>query len=503
MKRLLTISIFICLTLPLLAVRGKTQHNHSHPCIPTAETTRGKVIRKVLNEPYTNWDPRKTYRVPVLLMSFDDLDFSIPDPLSFYDRLFNQTGINAGGGPGSVADYFRDQSAGQFNVRFDIVGPIRSPYSHDKCGDYGRIAFEDIVEKSDSQLNYADYDWDGDGDAEAAIIIYAGYGGNDAEEDCIWPNTDNLYVTLDGVDVYAYSASPELWSDDTSCGIGTVCHEFSHVLGIPDFYPTSGTEFSVLDEWDLMDGGNYSGKGWCPPNYSAHERMYLNWLTPEELTTSTKITDMPSFNSSGKAYRIVNEAKPTEYYLLENRQWEGWDMMLPSHGLLITHVDFNKMSWIDNIVNINKNHHRLEFFCADNHDFNYYDKVIGRENVYDEDGRSLRMRHTSYPYTNEEGITNNALTDTSTPAAKLFNARKDGILLMGQPITDITEDNGKISFRFTDAATGIVDTQAEASATTVYDLLGRKTAQSEMKSGYIYIIRYSNGETKKVKYNSR
>lgn len=440
-----------------LAAHAARQRTHSKSNGTDHRITRGAAVHRTLSKPFKSWDPEKTYRVPVILMSFADCDFSCENPQQFYDRIFNESGYNLGAGPGCVADYFRDQSRGQFNVVFDVVDPIKLTHQQkDKNGsNFGSTQIRDAIETADEQLNYADYDWDGDGKAETVVIVYAGYGGNEDEDaayGCIWPNTNNLYFSLDGVKIGGYSASPELWTENTSCGIGTICHEFCHVLGLPDLYPTSGDEFSVLDEWDLMDGGNYADNGWCPPNLSIHEREYLGWQTPEDLTEAKDITDMPSFESTGKAYRIVNDAHPSEYYLLENRQWEGWDFMLPNHGLLITHVDFYEDVWQGNYVNRIAKQHRLEYFHADNLDYNWYEEWLGDKSPYGADRRNLRLQNTSYPYIDAEGLHHDALTDWSVPAAIIFNKRDDGKLLMGKSITAIRETDGLISFSFKDTS---------------------------------------------------
>ena len=465
-------------------------------------TTRSATVRRSLSEPYTSWDPQKIYRVPVILMSFADCDFSAEHDQAFYNDLFNKSGFNLGLGPGCVADYFRDQSLGQFNVRFDVVGPIKltSNQKSKNSNNFGTSQLREAIIQADDQFNYADYDWDGGKRVEAVIIVYAGYGGNedvDAADGCIWPNTDNLYFSLDGVGIGGYSASPELWTENTSCGIGTICHEFCHILGLPDLYPTSGSEFSVVDEWDLMDGGNYADNGWCPPNLSIHEREFLGWQTPEDLTDVKTITDMPSYESSGKAYRIVNDAHPDEYYLLENRQWEGWDFMLPNHGLLITHVDFDENMWRGNYVNSTKSHHRLEYFHADNLDFNYYEELYGGDTAQrGSDGRNLRLKNTTYPYVDAEGISHDSLTDTSVPAAIIFNPRADGVKLMGKSVTDIREEGGHISFHFTDTSTGIATISTDIRPVAYYDLWGSKLPVPPVKG--LYIIRYNDGSTKKA-----
>ena len=245
-----------------------------------------------------------------------------------------------------------------------------------------------------------------------------------------------------------------------------------------------------------MDGGNYADDGWCPPNLSTQERAYLGWSYPEDLTDAKTITDMPSYDKSGKCYRIVNDAHPDEYYLLENRQWEGWDFMLPNHGLLITHVDFSESIWRSNTVNSSARHHRLEHFRADNHDYDYYDDLIGDDYPYGDDGRSKRLKFTSYPYIDPEGVNHDALTDTSVPAATIFNKRADGVSLMGKSITDIREEDGRISFNFTPSSTGIVSLSVDIRPVAWYDLQGRQLPEAPANG--LYIVKYSDGSTHKV-----
>ena len=451
--------------------------------------------------PEAPWDDHKTYRIPVVLFSFADCDFSWDDPREFYDRMFNEQGYNLGVGPGCVADYFRAQSNGLFNVQFDIIGPVKlstKQKSSNNSENKGGSQIYAAVKAADELVDFSVYDWDGKGSVHAVILIYAGYGGNESKDivkGCIWPNTGYSFAKVDGVSVRYYSASNELWSNNQSAGIGTIIHEYCHTFGIPDLYPTAGEEYSVVDEWDLMDGGNYSGDGWCPVNLSCHERELLNWQTPVDLTTSRDVTDMPAFDQSGLAYRIVNDAYSDEFYLLENRQQVGWDLMLPGHGLVVAHVDYNYTAWIGNDVNSVLNHHRYDLFHADGLDFNYYQGIYGKKNRYNEDGRSIRLQYTAYPYTDSLGVVHDALTDTTTPAAALYHARSDGSLFMGKPITQIRENNGLISFHFSDSPDAITTVSPEAIPVAIYDLQGHLVTTP---SRGIYIIRYSDGTIKKV-----
>ena len=458
--------------------------------------------------PKNPWDGNQTYRVPVILFSFADCDFTSEHSKQFYERLFNEPGFNLGNGPGCVADYYRSQSQGLFNVQFDIFGPVKlsSKQKSESGSNHGTAQFSEALEAADPLVNFADYVWAGETRVPTVIFIYAGYGGNEKAEvatGCIHPNTGYLSQRADGVQISCYSSSAELWSNNVSCGIGTICHEYCHTFGLLDFYPVYGDEYSVLDEWDLMDGGCFTDDGWCPPNLSIYEREQMKWAAPVDLTSSTHVAAMPSFDSSGLAYRIVNDDHLSEYYLLENRQQVGWDKMLPGHGLLVAHVDDMPNTWI--YVNNDPSHHCYEYFHADGHDFNYYESVYGRKNVYAADGRSIRLQHSAYPYIDSLGVVHDALTDTTSPAATLFYPR-NGRKLMGKPITQIQENDGLISFQFSDGPDAIAALPSDAVPVAIYDLQGNVLNSSNSlnslnslnsSSPRIFIIRFSDGTTKK------
>ena len=489
---------------PAFAAEYKT-HRMRDGSVLTFE--RHRAIQHIGVMPDEPWDANKVYRVPVILFSFADCDFSWDDPHEYYDRVFNEKGYNPGGGPGCVADYFRDQSHGLFNAQFDIIGPVKLTKNQKSTSSnnyYGDSHFIEALRAVDDQVDFSVYDWEGKGHVTAVIFVYAGYGGNENTEEkgnitsgCIWPSTGYWGMTVDNVRVLYYSASNELWSNDQSAGIGTICHEYCHTFGLPDLYPTKGSEYSVVDEWDLMDGGNFSGDGWFPVNLSIHEREQLKWATSVDLTASTDITDMPAFDQSGLAYRIVNDAHPSEFYLLENRQQVGWDWMLPGHGLVVAHVDYDYYAWSGNTVNANSTHH-YELIHADGHDFNYYKQLFGgTENRYSDDGRTLRLQHSAYPYTDSLGVVHDALTDTTTPAAVLYHPNSDGRLFMGKPITQIRETDGRISFRFSVTPDAIATLPADAAPVAVYSLQGRLVKNP---SHGIFIVKYADGTVRKVKY---
>jgi hypothetical protein len=227
-----------------------------------------------------------------------------------------------------------------------------------------------------------------------------------------------------------------------------------------------------------MDDGNYNYNGYCPPNYSAHERMILGWLDIKELTEPASITNMPALGDEPVAYMIRNDAYPNEYYILENRQQQGWDKYLPGSGLVIFHIDYDEHVWKYEYPNTYTDN-RYSIFPANG--MNYTAMGSG----------------WAYPYGEKDSLTNK-----SNPAATLRHAAQDGTKLMSKPITNIRVDNGLVSFDFMGGNNSQTAIQSQTSnlkpqIKEVYDLSGRQIPQGAMGTG-IYIIKYANGQTKKV-----
>lgn len=465
-------------------------HAQRRDCIQRSATMRASSER-MLPAPYV-FDPQKTYRVPVVLFSFSDLDFSMDNPAEYYDRLFNEKGFNEGMGPGCVADYFRDQSAGCLNLKFDIYGPVkidkgaRSHYYNDTgSGDMTKV-LQLLPETTNADFSV--YDWNGDGKANEVIFVAAGLMGNSINgNNYLGPSS--FFQIPDtklpgGIDYFFYSLVCERIYGDHLSGIGTIVHEFSHSLGLPDLYPIgSGTAFSTVDEWDLMDGGNITNYGWCPPSLSAMERMYLGWAMPEELTEPVTIEGMKPLSEGGKTYLVRSTGNSNEYYLLENHRQTGWDYGCPGNGMLIFHVDFDTDAWIDNRVNTSDRHYRYGLFHASNMNFRAWcPKNNGTDLTRWTEDNWLRSRYlstSSYPYTDPTTLAvNNSLTDESSPAATLFTPAADGRGFMGKSITNIQlAADGTISFDFmkgTDTSVHSLQAQGHNTAAPIYDLQGRR-----------------------------
>lgn len=384
----------------------------------------------------------------VLLVEFSDKKFDPTNTLEDFKEMMNKEGYDYQGAIGSARDYFIAQSDGQFRPTFDVVGPITLDRAMAYYGGNDKYTGndsrpEDMVidacRKVESTVDFSIYDRDNDGFVDLVYVIYAGYGesANDnagSLDDTIWPHAWYIYqgagkeVSVDGKLLDAYACSAELQGNTGIYrdGIGSFCHEYSHTLGLPDFYDTGGSNYG-MSSWSLMDYGCYNGPdmnddghsdGSVPVGYTAYEREFCGWLTIEELTSPATVS-LENLADSKKAYKIVSSDK-NQYFTLENRQQTGWDTYMASSGLMILKVDYDQMIWDNNIVNCEPTRQRMTIMPADNH-----------RSFYDETG-------DLYPYNN-----NNSFTDQSAPASKTNTG-----LSLGKPVTNITQANGVITFDF-------------------------------------------------------
>lgn len=461
----------------------------------------------------------------VILAAFSDKSFSKGDDaiVKFYDEVLNQEGYSQNGAAGSVHDYFNDMSRGEFDLTFDIVGPVKVSKSAtyyggpspimggaDHIGEFITEAIKKADEKCD--IDWKKYDWDDDGEVEQVFVLYAGYGqATGGPTGTIWPNAwtldealqnsdGNGGFSIDGVFINQYACSNELYLDSGTVpmGLGVFCHEFSHCMGLPDMYDTNYGSTPTMGDWDLLAGGSYNGPqgiGWCPAGWTSYERAYAGWLELTELKAGDIIKGMTSLEEAdGKAYVIYNDNHKDEYYLLENHKGMGWDKYTPENGLLIIHVDYDKDLFDNNIVNS-----KGEFTPAEGYD-RYFTNDHPRMAPF---SRVRSIQNDTYFYTYpmdapRGGV--DSLTDTSKPAAELYNALADGSKLMGKPVYNIEkDDDGNISFTFmtkekeTDAIQDIAMAEDAAGDDTVYDITGKKAGciadikNGRLKAG-IYII---------------
>lgn len=413
---------------------------------------------------------RGTKKGLIILAQFTDSKFQSGHDRALYNKIANAENYTDNGFKGSVKDYFKAQSAGQFELDFDVVGicQLKNPCSYYGENDAytgddlhaGEMVAEACQWAATQGVDFSKYDWDGDGEVDQVFVLYAGKGEADGGAvSTIWPHEFALSasdygksLSFNGVTVDTYACSAELNDRDQLDGIGTFCHEFSHCMGFPDLYDTGYSGWFGMGDYDLMSAGNYNGDGKCPAGYSAYEKHECGWLTYQDVTNieeDLNVTGLKGISEGGGAYVLKNKAHEDEYYIIENRQNSGWDAYLPSEGVMITHVDYDAYIWWNNMPNTKGN---------------YYDE---NKNVYYNDHQRLTIfragRSTSddgvtsdlYPYN-----TNNSLTAESNPAATLYNKNSDGTKYMHIDITDISvasDGTASLTFSKADRSSGGTD----------------------------------------------
>lgn len=391
----------------------------------------------------------------VVLVDFKNKKFADGHDLEYYKNVINGKDFSdeEEGYVGSVRDYFLAQSNGQFELDFDVVGPVTMSKNYGYYGNDGAYqkdekVYEMIKEACDGiqdKVNLKDYDWDGDGEADQVFFLYAGLGqASGGSAGTVWPHESELRYWPCGVLSYStgkintYACANELQPETQgssryiSAGIGTICHEFSHCLGFADMYDTTGGGGYGMSVFDVMDQGSYNGNGFVPCNYTAFERIYAGWVEAIELESPATVKDMKSVSDYGRPFIMYNYKNTNEYFLMENRQNTGWDKGLyGSNGLLIVHVNYVPSRWANNSVNSSAE--KIQCCTVVNADGS-------RENT------QYSLQGDLYPY-EVKGVTmNDEFTDESEPAAKLYTKNSDNSYALGIPITNIKRSKGSISF---------------------------------------------------------
>lgn len=414
--------------------------------------TDGK--RRVVNL----WSPidYSKFKGLVVLVEFNDRQFTMDDPQSFYQRMTNERNLIDQSHhfypvdvTGSVRDYFYDNSMGIFDPTFEVVGPVLVDFSCEypcpKTADGTTDAnysdrmiklLKAALAEAAKTVDFSNYDINDDNVIDMVYFIFAGYGsyvqGNSYKY--IWPHASDMtsYAknnnwSYDGKTFGRYACSVEIQDNESLAdrhvwldGIGTMCHEFSHVLGLADHYDVNYDENGLSehpDSWDVMAGSTDLNYGLTPAGYNGFERHVLGFTEPEVINVAGDY-HLESFNTANKCF-IINTGTANDDYYIENRQLERWDAYLPGHGLLAWRVETtSEYMWANNRVNCNSSHMYMQLLKAvPSRDINTgYTPFPGKGNVVD-------------------------LTAFTKPALVSWEGK--GAVL---DLYDITESNGLISF---------------------------------------------------------
>ena len=370
------------------------------PTRDIAKARRAKAVARRQRKEFGK-TPNMAPKGVVILVNFNDVAMANNHTKAVFDSLCNAKNclVNSYAGVNypSAAQYFKDQSHGAYCPQFDVFGPVTLSkgyaYYGQNIDEYGNETtesgdgYEDhyatdavieaciLANQKYANLNFADYDSDNDGKVDFVYVVYAGQGeASGGNSKTIWPHSYEISnvvypfyynqrtgewvldyqrgerssccyteedVIIDGKELNSYAMSSELDYADNMDGIGTLCHEFGHVMGLPDFYDTEyGDNYAnavTPNDWDVMDGGAYNGGGHCPPNYSAWEKEFFGWHTSVNLGNEGKnLTLYANGTDNYQAYQIntsgtyVGPTASGVRYYIENRQAIGFLDLTPN-----------------------------------------------------------------------------------------------------------------------------------------------------------------------------
>ena len=360
----------------------------------------------------------------VILLQFANVDFKEANNATAFNNMLNQEGYSYGGATGSAVDYFKAQSNNTYAPTFDVFGPVTLPNNRVYYGEEGYssktgrtendlyiadFVIDAVKAADDEGCDFSQYDSDNDGYVDIVYFFYAGKGqAAGGTTETIWPHNWSLsgalyYEQTHGTSGYYYKSqynknlprydskyiddyvcSAELRSDGNRSGIGTLCHEFSHVLGMPDYYDTEYGENDkngiTPGKWSIMDQGSYNNNEMTPPNYSLYDKYYMGWIKEPQLlakdvkknvTLTTGYNDgyQISGTTTRRAYNYSSDANPV--YYIENRQKTGWDAYLPGSGMIVWKVKYNATIWENNEPNNTAGNPRYTIVPADGKTSNY------------------------------------------------------------------------------------------------------------------------------------
>ena len=415
------------------------------------QNTQGNARRTITPGAISERINYNNFKGLVVLVNWNDRTFQINNPQEFYQKLTSQKNYTDDSKSvypynvkGSARDYFYDNSMGIFEPTFDVVGPVTIDYSCEypwpkdaqgnvRAGYMDRMVniLKAVMNEVNNTVDFNNYDLNNDGFIDMVYLIFAGYGsyvqGNNMK--LTWPHandfTQKAYTTgtttyadyygmtnYDGKKFGRYACSVEIQDSESAAslpinphaypdGIGTICHEFSHVLGLADHYDTDYNENGLgvtPGEYDVMDAGADHRQGLSPVGYNSFERKILGFGDNSIKALEAGDYQLEPFNTSNVAY-IVNTAKNGEVFYVENRQKTGWDECLPGAGLLVWRADTsNPYKFTSNTVNIKPGEECFQLM--DNKPISTLDLTAKNNEIWNTKGAVIDL----YDITNTDGV---------------------------------------------------------------------------------------------------
>jgi len=293
-----------------------------------------------------------TAKILVILVDFSDHTFKgnthgqvfAATPSDFDSILFSDKNPT-----GSLTDFYKENSYGNFVVVGQVTDWLRMPNSYDTyeggvsgLGPSGRmLAHDAVIAAMNAGVIFSDFDKNGDGQLDGLVIIHAGLGAERGGFG-IWSHKWELIspLLINGIIVNDYTMNPEE-QPGSIAPIGVICHEFGHFLGLPDLYDVTDTENTSvgLGNWAVMAIGSFNGNSQSPAHFCAWSKHQAGFLSLIDVNLNLDSVAIPAIEFTPMAYRLVNSVSSPQYWVVENKQRMGFDVSLPAKGLLIYHID--------------------------------------------------------------------------------------------------------------------------------------------------------------------
>jgi M6 family metalloprotease-like protein len=277
--------------------------------------------------------------------------------LSSYDSMFNNPVPNTN----SMYNYFMEDSYQNLSITTTFYPPAiediivsyqdsnprnyYTPYNSTNTIGYSTDTERRLREHAllRDAVNYvaqyipADLDVDSDDDGSVDNVCFVVKGSSGAWADLLWPHMWELYTYdafINGAVVSTYNF--QLENSLTSSGVGVLCHEMSHSIGMPDLYHYSSNGISPVGRWDLMESNRNPPQHHC----TYMKTRYTDWMPPmRTITQSGEYWVNKMLIQQNNCYRIMSNSAQY-YFVVEFRKTEGFfEPSLPGSGMLIFRID--------------------------------------------------------------------------------------------------------------------------------------------------------------------
>ncbi len=400
------------------------------------------------------------------------------------------------GEEGSVADYYHDVSYSSvtiipaedtiFDSKFNttikdgFIGWLRLEGTHpnpDGKKETKKERIEQIVKQetiakdaimaADRYIDYSNYDFNKNNIIEptelSIMVIVAGYeaAGNEKKQPSVWGHkscmADVGYPIVDGKTIEQYAEFGEIHAiqGDHLATIGVMAHELGHLMfSLPDLYdtiPTKNPDSSGVGDFCLMGSGAWGSPfgadpGSSPTHLCAWSKESLEWGTVDTITSS-QLVSFPKADGYPASIFRVDTSDPNQYFLVENRQFTGYDIGFQKDtgswtssayghgGLVIYHIDKLKTElWPEkNEVNADVNDKGVDVEEANE----------GREGTSMLDDRiSKALTEMFYFQENNVSFTDNTVPDSKLKKGKSTNISVTNISTYGDIMTAYVTPQG-------------------------------------------------------------